>query len=626
MQGTRRLVLSKPGGAVFWNARPIFNSVEAVDMFGFYPTLNRWVKRDRTISMGWGMWYWKVFWYRSPMRPTKNPRVNLSRTARWLHANLDRPAKRPGLCLHAWELEDDDGTEGCGKAYYVTIDLDTKEILTKERIMFRTKLDRCGTLLENHIKQYHDFVTVTNERRNEWLKEERKRWPELYSVTAIASEEEKQASTFLIEPQEQGPQRSDTKMPDRVSAPGQDPAYGVHLSSARINYIVASLYPDHSAQVTEAPDGFSVHNRIYFLEIAPNPTLSSSVTDKPIHAVLKVCGQFFNHTKIQNEVAALFLLARYCPSVPVPQIIAWSEDGVTISTFNQPIPDSSTIRDERPRPWMLVTHPPGRPLTTADLDSAAGPAIIAQIAQHNASWRGSIPSVPMFGNVRFRTASTPPNSLPLHEALSIEGFLLCHRPVPGPITTMLDYYMYMLKDQIHKVMSSRPYDDIRCDLVPLVAEFIERDLLYLSCVRPNSKEDVSPVFSNVQLSPRNIFVEDGPNGQITVTGIVNFEFAAFLPEIDEFANEFIRREGDWAERHYTTLMYELARLGCRVPPLERLSPDINNKFSEQEWAEACLLWKLIDNVAPCGSRLHWEITLDEASQNGYEYRPGFVGE
>ncbi|RMZ80250.1 hypothetical protein DV738_g2753, partial [Chaetothyriales sp. CBS 135597] len=191
MQRTRRLVLSKPGEAVFWKARPIFNSVERVDMFGFYPTLNRWVNRDRTIAMGWGVWYWKIFWYRSRMRPTKNPRVNLSRIARWLHANLDQPSKRPGLYLHAWELEDDDGTEGCGKAYYVTVDLDTREILTKERIMFRTKLDRCGSLLENHIKQYHDFIRVTNERRHEWLREERKRWPELYSVTAIASEAEK---------------------------------------------------------------------------------------------------------------------------------------------------------------------------------------------------------------------------------------------------------------------------------------------------------------------------------------------------------------------------------------------------------------------------------------------------
>ncbi|RMD43537.1 hypothetical protein DV735_g1535, partial [Chaetothyriales sp. CBS 134920] len=191
LQGTRRLVLSKPGEAVFWNARPIFASVERVEMFGFYPTLNRWVKRDRTIPMGWAYWYWKIFWYRSRMRPTKNPQVNLSRIAEWLHANLDQPSKRPGLCLHAWELEDDDGTEGCGKAYYVTVDLDTKEVFTKERIMFRTKLDRCGTLLENHLKQYHDFVRVTNERRNEWLREERRRWPELYSVTAIGSEAEK---------------------------------------------------------------------------------------------------------------------------------------------------------------------------------------------------------------------------------------------------------------------------------------------------------------------------------------------------------------------------------------------------------------------------------------------------
>ncbi|RMZ80243.1 hypothetical protein DV738_g2754, partial [Chaetothyriales sp. CBS 135597] len=384
-------------------------------------------------------------------------------------------------------------------------------------------------------------------------------------------------------------------MPDRVSTPRHDPAY---VSPARINYIVSSLFPNYSAKVTDPARGFSVGSRIYSLEIAPNQTpASSSGTNKTLNAVLKVCGRTFNHTKIQNEVAALFLLGRYCPSVPAPQVIAWSEDGVTISTFNKPIPDSSALGDEKPRPWILVTQPPGRPLKTADLDSAAGPAIIAQIAQHNASWRRSIPSLPVFGNIRFRSSSIPPNSLPPHETLSIDGFLLCHRPVPGPITTTLDYYMCMLKDQIHKVMSSRPYDDVRCDLVPLVAEFIERDLIYLSCVRPNNREEISPIFS-AELSPRNILIDYGPSGRVTVTGITNFEFAAFLPEIDEFANEFIRREGDWQERHYTMLMEELGRLGCKVPPLAGLSREVENKFSDQEWTEACLLWKLIDSVAP----------------------------
>ena len=51
------------------------------------------------------------------MHPTKNPRVNLSRTARWLHANLDRPGKRPKLYLHAWDLEDERGDAGSDDAY-----------------------------------------------------------------------------------------------------------------------------------------------------------------------------------------------------------------------------------------------------------------------------------------------------------------------------------------------------------------------------------------------------------------------------------------------------------------------------------------------------------------------------
>lgn len=55
------------------------------------------------------------------MRLTKNPRVNLSRTARWLHANLDHlddTRRRPlTISLTAWELEDDQGREGSGELY-----------------------------------------------------------------------------------------------------------------------------------------------------------------------------------------------------------------------------------------------------------------------------------------------------------------------------------------------------------------------------------------------------------------------------------------------------------------------------------------------------------------------------
>ena len=58
VNSTRRLVLSKIGPNIFWNQRPIFESLEYVELFGFYPTLQRWLKRNRTVSMGWGMWYW----------------------------------------------------------------------------------------------------------------------------------------------------------------------------------------------------------------------------------------------------------------------------------------------------------------------------------------------------------------------------------------------------------------------------------------------------------------------------------------------------------------------------------------------------------------------------------------
>ena len=108
------------------------------------------------------------------MRPTKNQRVHLSRIARWCRDSFGiKPGQgqRLKVRLRAWELEGGrlDGTAEC---YHVLIDLDSKEVLEKERIAWHPKMDRCGKILENEIKQYHDFLRITDKRRGQWLKEE----------------------------------------------------------------------------------------------------------------------------------------------------------------------------------------------------------------------------------------------------------------------------------------------------------------------------------------------------------------------------------------------------------------------------------------------------------------------
>ena len=168
----------------------------------------------------------------------------------------------------------------------------------------------------------------------------------------------------------------------------------------------------------------------------------------------------------------------------------------------------------------------------------------------------------------------------------------------------------MLKDQIHRVMTSTCYDDVRCDLVPLIAEFVERDLPHLFCGRVQQHGEVSKaVLSHMDLAPRNILVseDETSGGLLKVTGMVDFEFAAFLPEMDEFVNSVIRQDDDWETRHYNVLIDEMGRLGCRVPPLDGV--DAQDTFGKQEWQEVCLLWKLIDNIAP------WHV-MDGKTGNG----------
>ena len=393
-------------------------------------------------------------------------------------------------------------------------------------------------------------------------------------------------------------------MSDEASTPPHHPTYNVHLAPERISHIVSTIYPDHTATAAETPRGTSYNNRIYFLDIIPNPSTSAPEPGKPLKAVLKLSGHFFNEIKVQNEVGALLLLARHCPCVPAPLVLAWSENGRTISTQHKTIPDISQVEAERTNGWILMTHLPGRILTTADLDSPSGPRILHQIAQSNVSWRTVMPTVPMFGNIRQRSHEEgrlvivrPYEPSPFNQGYTVGGFLLCHRYDPKPILTASDYYTYMLKDQVHRVMTSKQFDTVRCDIVPLIAEFVDTDLPHMSCLQQTCGPILQGVFSHMDLAPRNILVQDDEQGGLNVTGIIDFEFAAFLPPMDEFVNAYVRQDDDWEERHYRLLLQDMAALGCEVPPLEGGISD-QKSFGKQEWKETCVLWRLIDNIAP----------------------------
>ena len=437
-------------------------------------------------------------------------------------------------------------------------------------------------------------------------------------------------------------------MAEAPPTPPNHPTHRVSLSPGRINHIVSTLYPNHTANITPAQRGTSYNNRIYYLDISPSPTSTTDPTpvapsSSSLQAVLKVSGHFFDHKKIQNEVASLLLLLRHCPEVPVPTVFAWSDDGRTISTYAGSVADTSYIdpisevdgvarTKRRSQGWILFSRLAGRMLVNADLDGPSGSAILRQLAAYNHAWRSKIPHLPMFGNIRQRTPAEtarspdhPPATSAMDEVYTIGGFLLAYRYDPSPITTKLDYYTYHLKDQVHRVMTSRAYDDVRCYLVPIIADFIDRDLPRLSCVEDDDGQ-AKAVFSHMDFAPRNVLVDAEEGVALKVTGMVDWEFAAFLPEMDEYTQAEVRQEDDWEKRHWRRMMKEVGKLGGSSPPLADLGsildpgPESAQVFDELEWKEICMLWRLIDNVAPWyvmeGSQTHEELAkeLDRAGK------------
>jgi hypothetical protein len=379
------------------------------------------------------------------------------------------------------------------------------------------------------------------------------------------------------------------------------------LGYDRIQHIISTLYPNHTANVTEAPRGSSYNNRIYYVDIIASQPAAVGSTQSILSTVLKVSGHFFNHTKIQNEVISLVLLARHCSNVPAPLPLAWSEDGRTITTFEGSQPDTSSFISSKPSSWILLPRLPGRTLITADLNSPSGHSILSQLASFMYTWRTQIPALPMFGNLRPATAQSPspqpPPTIPtppaLHENYTVGGFLLAHHYDPFPITSLYKYYEYHIRDQLSRVMTSTCYDDVRCDIVPFVAEFLEFDLWALQCVQsqsPNNSGGAKAIFSHMDFAPRNILVDDDENGGLKVTGVLDWEFAAYVPECDEAINTYVRQRGDWGERHFRMLMKELGKLGCRVPPINGV--DAEYTFDKRVWKEVSLLWRMIDAIAP----------------------------
>ena len=160
----------------------------------------------------------------------------------------------------------------------------------------------------------------------------------------------------------------------RPPTPTHHPTHGVHMSFKAVQTLCKIDFPERKlVSMTTLPPGRSFNNRIYFLKTHTTPTVKSAEPETEEQAeewVLKVNGHVFGADKVQNEVSCLRLLEEYCPDIPVPRFVAWSEDGVHISksSLHRTTPiilttTSGSVDSENCGGWIIMSRMPGEPIS-----------------------------------------------------------------------------------------------------------------------------------------------------------------------------------------------------------------------------------------------------------------------
>ena len=397
-----------------------------------------------------------------------------------------------------------------------------------------------------------------------------------------------------------------------ASTPPHHPTYKVRFSRQKIRKIIDRVFPGRYVDsIEQLPSGESFNNRIYLISIAPPPDRSKE------DVVLKITGQFPGSDKIQNEVASLLLLERCCPAVPTPTVLAWSNNGAgtdMMYTLKRTCEESSVdiVESRYPpndnesseRGWILMSRRPGRRLDYSDLQGANGEKVMKQLASFTAQFRTSVPSTGRFGNLKSRNdrvisskESTFFETLGNGLKVEVNGLLDSYHPPNQPILSALQYYQARLQTQLSRLLSEEAFTQNRAPLSPVLQKFMKTTLQNLHLVSHHSP----PTFTHYDFSPRNVLISTSPT--ISVTGILDFEFAGFFPHEEEFANDAINNEGDWPADAYEIYLTELERLGIETP---------SKGFSERKWREAKLLMELIEIVAP------WELRGSGVSRDEIE--------
>lgn len=382
----------------------------------------------------------------------------------------------------------------------------------------------------------------------------------------------------------------------RETTPQTHPTYGVYFSRETITSIIGCLVPGCSILVIEPLEyGKSFNNRIYFLKIyVPDDLLLHGLKNGAVNdLVLKLNGKFFDQTKSENEVSCLSLLEYFVPEIPSPRVLAWSDSKnfvihrLTVTgTLATKEFDLNPEADGQLQGWILMTRLPGVALSTLDLDTDKLKVVGERLADMVYRWRQSLPAWATAGNLE---CGLPHGKERDPDSLEVAGLRIASSSyMPGfgvkffePIVSQLQYYRVRLETRLQKLQELDIFAGNK-HLIPLISEFIATQLPKLGISNERSRF----LFTHYDLSPRNILMSAD---HTKITGIIDFEFSGFFPELDEFVNDSVANEGDWPDAVYEAYLSRLEACRMNTP---------RKGIKNQCWREALSLSRLEDNIAP----------------------------
>lgn len=160
--------------------------------------------------------------------------------------------------------------------------------------------------------------------------------------------------------------------------------------------------------------------------------------------------------------------------------------------------------------------------------------------------------------------------------------------VTTPITGVYEQYQKKLQKKLSELENSSTYSRNRA-LIPRVRTFIDECLPHLevnSGTLPAEMSTGSFVLTHYDLSPRNILICGSPP---KISGIVDFEFAGFFGEPEEFLNDSVGNDEDWHPEVYDAYLTQLQMQDVATP---------RNGFPTHNWDTLRSLERLSENIAP----------------------------